>query len=173
MCPSSASAAGPCVSVRTAFTITVIGWFSANPWSHDGIEATGTYALETNVSGKTMKASPCAACAVPASMPSEMNTHSNANPYTRHSRKARIACDAVPCSRNPTRNPMPVVITRLQTRIAVSAIARPESTALRGIGSERSRSTKPPSMSSAIAVAAPIPPKSTLVVTKPGTRKST
>ena len=78
--PSRASAAGPCVSVRTALTITVIGWFSAKPCSHEGIDATGTYALDTNVSGKTMKARPCAACAVPANMPSEMNTHSNAKP---------------------------------------------------------------------------------------------
>jgi hypothetical protein len=33
--------------------MTVIGWCSAIGWSHPGIESTGTYALDTNVSGNT------------------------------------------------------------------------------------------------------------------------
>jgi hypothetical protein len=57
--------------------------------------------------------------------------------------------------------------------MAVSASARPESTALRGIGSDRSRSTKPCSRSSATPAAAPMPVNRMPVVMKPGTRKST
>jgi hypothetical protein len=61
----------------------------------------------------------------------------------------------------------------VNTRIAVSAATRATSTELRGIGSDRNRSTNPSLTSSAIAVAVPMPVNSTPVATKPGTRKST
>ena len=101
-----------------------------------------------------------------------MNTHSNANPNTTGPNASRASLTE-PWIRNPTRKPIAVVIASDHTSTAVSATARPVSTALRGIGNERIRSTTPASRSSAIAVAAPMPANSTLVVTNPGTRKST
>jgi hypothetical protein len=65
---------------------------------------------------------------------------------------------------------MAVVTPRLHVRIAVSARARAARTELRGIGSERRRSTKPCWTSSAMATAAPMPVNSTPVVKKPGMR---
>ena len=78
-----------------------------------------------------------------------------------------------PWRRKPTRKPMAVVMTRPQVSRAVSASARPASSAGRDTGSERSRSKKPFSTSSATPAAAPMPENSTPVTTKPGTRKST
>ena len=61
----------------------------------------------------------------------------------------------------------------LQAWMTVSATDRPVRTDERGIGSDRRRSTKPCSMSSAMAIDAPMPPNSTPVVMNPGTRKFT
>ena len=61
----------------------------------------------------------------------------------------------------------------LHVAMAVSAMARPASTEVRGMGSDRSRSTNPCSRSSATAVAAPMPVNRMPVVMKPGTRKFT
>jgi hypothetical protein len=68
---------------------------------------------------------------------------------------------------------MATVMTRPQVTSAVSARARPPSSAVRDTGSDRRRSKNPLSMSSATPAAAPMPEKSTPVTTKPGTRKST
>ena len=59
--------------------ITVIGWFLANGCIHPGIECTGTYELDRNVSGMTMRVdTPWAACALPADKPRLMNIQVNA-----------------------------------------------------------------------------------------------
>lgn len=71
----------------------VIGWCSATGCSQPGIDATGAYALETNVSGNTMNARFCAACALPDTMPSATNTHSNANPNARIKPKLAASAD--------------------------------------------------------------------------------
>ena len=60
--------------------MTVIGWLSAIGWSHPGMDATGTYALDTNVSGNTSSDMPWAACALPENRPMQTNTHVKANP---------------------------------------------------------------------------------------------
>ncbi len=99
-----------------------------------------------------------------------MNTHSNANPNSTTSPNAASPSSAEPWSTKPTANATAAVNAVLHARIAVSAVARAISTELRGIGSERSRSTNPCSRSSAIAVAVPIPMNSTPVVMNPGTR---
>ena len=52
-----------------------------------------------------------------------------------------------PWNRKPTANPRPPATTRLHISTAVSASARPVRKATRGIGSDRSRSTMPLSMS--------------------------
>ena len=44
--------AGPTMSDRQALTVTLNGWYVANPWSQLGIELSGTKAAEMNVSGK-------------------------------------------------------------------------------------------------------------------------
>src|SRR3982751_635675 len=41
----------PMVRARAASTTTETGWFSAHPWSHDGIVATGTNADDANTNG--------------------------------------------------------------------------------------------------------------------------
>jgi hypothetical protein len=72
-----------------------------------------------------------------------MNTHSNANPNTTTSPNAANASSTEPWMRNPTAKPMAVVMVTLHTSTGVSARARPARTALRGMGSEGSRSTNP------------------------------
>ena len=69
--------------------------------------------------------------------------------------------------------PIAVVMARPQASTPVSASVRPASNAPRDTGSDRSRSKKPCSTSSATPAAVPVPANSTLVTTKPGTRKST
>src|SRR5581483_8452461 len=170
---SSASTRRPPTRHRTASTMTVIGWWSAIGRIQDGIVDTGTYALDTNVSGKTSMAMPCAACALPDTSPIVTNIHSNANPNTLHRPNARSAWGTSVCSRNPTANPIAVVTARLHASNAVSASARPSTAAERGIGSERNRSEKPCSASSATPAVAPLPANRIVVVTNPGTRKST
>ncbi len=152
----------------------VSGWCSANACIQPGIDSTGTYALETNVSGNTSSAIPCAAWALPANSPSVMNSHSNANPNTTHSPNARQRVRRGPVHPEADGEPDRDRDDRGPTRAqAVSASARPARTELRGIGSDFSRSTNPCSRSSATPVAAPMPENSTPVVTNPGTRKST
>ena len=98
------------------------------------------------------------------------NSHSKAKPKTITSPNAASPSRMLPWSRNPTANAIATVTAEASARMAVSAITRAASTELRGIGSERSRSTKPCSRSSAVATAAPMPEKSTPVAMKPGTR---
>ncbi len=100
----------------------VIGWFSAIACIHPGIVSIGTYALDTKVSGKTMRARPCAACADPANMPSAMKSHSNANPNTMHNPNAASASESDPWIRKPTAKPIAVVMVRLQVSVAVDAV---------------------------------------------------
>jgi hypothetical protein len=64
-------------------------------------------------------------------------------------------------------------MTVAQPTSAVSASERPSRTADRGTGSERSRSNRPLSMSSATPTAPPIPEKSAPAAASPGMRKST
>src|SRR5690349_6489193 len=71
------SAVGPpMVSARAASTTIDTGWFSAQPWSHDGMVATGTNADDANTSGARIGND--TACAVSASLtmrPTMANTH--------------------------------------------------------------------------------------------------
>lgn len=60
------------------------------------MDSTGTYALTTKVSGKIMNPSPCSACALPANIPSAMESHSNANPNTTQSASAISASEIEP-----------------------------------------------------------------------------
>src|SRR5262245_46605445 len=73
------SAVGPpMVSARAASTTIDTGWFSAQPWSHDGIVATGTNADDANTSGARIGNE--TACAVSASFvmrPTMAKTHDN------------------------------------------------------------------------------------------------
>src|SRR5262249_2195169 len=154
-----------------ALVITEIGWLLAMPLIHDGIDATGTYALDTNVSGNTRSDIPCAACALPANRPMQMNTQAKAKPNSTAIANAAAAALAGASSRNPTAKPIAVVTANAQTSVVVSASARPATADKREIGSDRSRSTKPCSTSSATPAAAPAPTNSTVVTTKPGTRK--
>ena len=133
----------------------------------------GTYALDTKVSGNTSNDMPCAAWALPASNPIVMNNHKKAKPNRTHRAKAARLWGTLPWTRNPTAKPMATVTARVQASTPVSATARPASTAARGIGRLRNRSTNPCSRSSATPAAVIIPANSTDVVTNPGTRKST
>ena len=65
--------------------------------------------------------------------------------------------------------PIAVVMAKPQASTPVSASVRPAARS----GSDRRRSKKPCSTSSATPAAVPVPANSTLVITKPGTRKST
>jgi hypothetical protein len=48
-CQTQWAAGPPSSRARTAATVTLSGWFVANPWSQLGIVATGTIALLANV----------------------------------------------------------------------------------------------------------------------------
>ncbi len=75
--------------------------------------------------------------------------------------------------RNPTANPIAVVTANPHTNMAVSPSTLPAITEARGMGRLRRRSNNPPSRSSAMPAAAFMPVNRTLVMTKPGMRKST
>ncbi len=137
----------------------------ANGCIQPGIVATGTYALDTNVSGNTSNDRPWAAWAEPATSPISMNIHVNEKPKMITSRKANSAPATEPWGRNPTAKPIAVVTAAPHATSTVSARARPPATANRGIGSERRRSTTPCWRSSATPEAAPIPENSTPVTT--------
>src|SRR6516164_5305345 len=102
-----------------------------------------------------------------------MKTHSKAKPNTTHSPNAARAPKAEPVSRNPTANPRTAATASAHSIRAASARLRPIKTAARGMGRDRSRSTKPCSTSSATPVAAPIPAHTTVLAMNPGTMKLT
>jgi hypothetical protein len=69
--------------------------------------------------------------------------------------------------------PMRAVAVVLHARRPTSARARPASTEVRWIGSDRNRSNRPDSMSAATPTADSWPPKRMPLTRKPGTMKST
>jgi hypothetical protein len=102
-----------------------------------------------------------------------IHTHSKAKLNTMMRAKAIAPLTTPPWRRKPTTKPARVMMRRAHTCVATSATARPESTAVRGIGNERRRSYRPCPRSSAILTAALIPDHSSIVVMMPGTAKST
>src|SRR6266545_8164750 len=102
-----------------------------------------------------------------------MNTQTNTKLNTTTRAKASTPLAIPSWSRKPTRKLTIVMTSSPQTCIAVSATARPVSTAPRGIGKERNRSSRPWARSSVMLMAAPIPCQMSMVVTMPGTTKST
>src|SRR6266540_1567870 len=102
-----------------------------------------------------------------------MNTHSKAKTYTMMRPTAINPFPTPSSSRKPTRKLTIAMATSPHTCMAVSARARPASTALRGIGSERSRSNRPKPTSSVTPTAAPIPCQISPVVRIPGMTKPT
>jgi hypothetical protein len=153
--------------------MTVIGWCSAKPCIHDGIVEVGTYALDTNVSGKTSSDMPWAASALAENRPSARNSHSKAKPNSTSRPNAARPWGTSVDRRNPVAKPTAMVTPRVQTSRPLSAIARPTTAAARGMGSERSRSKNPDWASSATPVAEPVPANRIVVVTNPGTRNLT
>ena len=75
--------------------------------------------------------------------------------------------------RNPVSTPTASVMNSPHPTSAVSASERPSSTAERGIGSERIRSSRPLSTSAATPTAPPVPVNSAPAAASPGIRKST
>ena len=78
----------PCIRLRTALIITVIGWWSANGCIQPGIDSIGTLALEMNENGITSIDMPFAAWALPATSPRKMKIQVHANPHTMVSNTA-------------------------------------------------------------------------------------
>jgi hypothetical protein len=98
---------------------------------------------------------------------------SNVKLNSRIKAKASKARPMPPWSRKPTRKLAAVMTSSPHVVVAVSARARPASTALRGIGRERSRSNRPWARSSVTLRAAPIPCQMSMVARMPGTTKPT
>src|SRR5438094_9970828 len=111
--------------LREALITAVTGWFLAKACIHPGIECTGTYALDTNVSGTTQSvAMPWAACAFPAHSPTLMNTQENARLATSITPNARTTDPKPACARKPTAEPSPRLTRNVQVMSAVSASER-------------------------------------------------
>ena len=106
-------------------------------------------------------------------MPRNTKIHSKTKPKRITSTAAMSTAVQLLCTRKPTSRPMPTVTASPQTWIAVSASERPTSTALRGIGSERSRAIRPPLMSSAMPTDAYMQLNTAPVAMNPGTTKFT
>ena len=123
------------------------------------------------MSGKTAKARPWAAWALPATSPRKICSHAKAAANTTHSARASSASPTVPPMRNPTTKPTTTVTTVPHMMSAVSAMARPSSTEPRFTGRDRRRSKNPDSESSAV----PHHPaaNSPLTAASAGMRKST
>ena len=102
------------------------------------------------MNGKTTSAKPCAACAETGDHAHEQEHPLEDEAEEQDEAAAASAAPQLPCRRNPTRKPIATVTASPQTWMPVSASARPISTALRGIGSERRRAISPASMSSAM-----------------------
>ena len=147
---------------------------AANGCIQPGIVSTGTYALDTNVSGNTSIDMPCAACADPETRPMRMNIHVNANPNTSDQPEGdervddesgraeadgeadRQRGDDAPRDERGVGEGPPDRQRQPRDRQRAQAV-------------ERHRVVR----SSATPAAALIPENSTPVTTKPGTRKST
>jgi hypothetical protein len=102
-----------------------------------------------------------------------MKIHSKVKLNTRIRAKASRPRPMPPWSRKPTRKLAAVMTSSPQVWVAVSATARPVSTALGGMGRERSRSNRPWARSSVMLRAAPMPCQMSMVVRMPGTTKPT
>ena len=117
----------------------------------------GTNALEMNENGTARMLSPCAACALPLTSPSNTNTNAKDSAYTTSSpmREHEVG-DRACCIRKPMMKPTPSVTSPTSTMSAASAIARPgEHRADRRSGSDRNRSYRPDATSSATATDRP------------------
>ena len=65
-------------------TMAVMGWWLAKACIQPGMVDTGTYALETKVSGNTRNDRLCAACGLPANRPSATKSQQKAKPNSAH-----------------------------------------------------------------------------------------
>ena len=96
---------------------------------------------------------PCAAWALPANRPSDDEQPLEGEAEDDHEPEGREPVGDAAVQAEADREADRDGDGEASASMAVSAIARPASTELRGIGSERSRSMKPCSMSSAMPAA--------------------
>ncbi len=151
----------------------VNGLCFATGWSQLGIDATGTNADETNVSGKRIvKPYAFDASGDDAVSPMNANTHENEYPIKSSS--------AIPATMSGRRSgseadgrPTPTMTTSWIMFVLMSASVRPVTTAERDIGSDRNRSISPFFRSSDSPSAVTNPPKAIVWTMIPGIRKST
>src|SRR5690349_12438495 len=96
------AAGPPSVSARTASTVTLTGWCSANVCSHPGIEPIGTNALDANTSGAMIgNDAACAVSGSPVVNPTIANTHVSENANASSTPMPAIVATALVWMRQP------------------------------------------------------------------------
>src|SRR5262249_42207466 len=135
VCPAG-RAPGPRIRARTAFAVTVTGWWVANGCSHDGMVWVGTNTALVKPSGNTtMYTAAWTASAVRTSNPTTAITHDQAYPNANAIPMPPSMPSRSVCHRNPMANPTVAINARVSAERHRSDSVRPARTATRAIGS--------------------------------------